>query len=113
MFAERLTYLRKSARLTQQQLADALGVSRSTIGMYEKGQREPNFETLESIADLFNVRMDSLIGKSEFIENKNTKPTDNDRLNEFIELCSQLSDDELDIIETLIDSLLSKHGKED
>lgn len=64
MFSERLTYLRKSAKLTQQQLADALGVSRSTIGMYENGQREPNFETLESIADLFNVRMDSLISKS-------------------------------------------------
>lgn len=64
MFADELMKLRKENNLTQQQLADKLGLSRSTIGMYEKGQREPNFETLELIADFFNVRMERLIGKT-------------------------------------------------
>lgn len=63
MFADELIKLRKENNLTQQQLADKLGLSRSTIGMYEKGKREPNFETLELIADFFNVRMERLIGK--------------------------------------------------
>lgn len=44
-------------------MADKLGVSRSAIGMYENGEREPNFETLELIADTFNVDMNYLLGK--------------------------------------------------
>lgn len=49
---------------TQDSLADTLGLSRSTISMYENGNREPDFETLEKIADLFNVDMDFLLGRS-------------------------------------------------
>lgn len=55
--------IREQCGLTQQQMADKLGVSRSAIGMYEKGEREPNFETLELIADTFNVDMNYLLGK--------------------------------------------------
>ena len=62
MFAENLKILRERRKITQQQLADNLEISRSTIGMYENGSREPDFETLELIADFFNVNMDRLIG---------------------------------------------------
>lgn len=62
MFAENLKILRERKKITQQQLADKLEISRSTIGMYENGSREPDFETLELIADFFNVNMDRLIG---------------------------------------------------
>ena len=55
--------IREQSGLTQQQMADKLGVSRSAIGMYENGEREPNFETLELIADTFNVDMKYLLGK--------------------------------------------------
>ncbi len=60
--------LRMKSGLTQQQMADKLGLSRSTIGMYENGEREPSFEILEDIADLFNVDMNYLIGKKESTE---------------------------------------------
>ncbi len=53
----RLRYLRKSENMTQQELADSIGVAKSTISMYENGQREPDFETLEALADCFNVDM--------------------------------------------------------
>lgn len=53
----RIKYLRKLEDITQQQLADAIGVAKSTISMYETGQREPDFETLEALADYFNVEM--------------------------------------------------------
>lgn len=36
-------------------------ISRSTVGMYESGAREPDYETLESIADIFNVDIDYLL----------------------------------------------------
>lgn len=54
-FGSRLRCLRKQEELTQQQLADKLGIKKSTISMYENGKREPDFETLESIAEFFNV----------------------------------------------------------
>lgn len=60
-FSRTLKKLRIEGEYTQKQLADLMGVSESTIGMYERGQREPNFEMLEIIADIFNVYMSDLI----------------------------------------------------
>lgn len=63
-FSDMLGYLRRRENLSQKELAKMAGVSRSTIGMYEAGEREPSFEMLEAFADIFNVNMDTLIGKS-------------------------------------------------
>lgn len=59
-----LKSLRLSQGLTQDELAKHLKISRSAIGMYEKGLREPDYETLEIIADFFNVDIDYLLGRS-------------------------------------------------
>lgn len=56
--------LRTDSKETQPYLASILGCSRSTISMYESGSREPNFETLEAIADHYNVDMNFLLGKT-------------------------------------------------
>jgi transcriptional regulator with XRE-family HTH domain len=58
-----LQSLRQQAGYSQLELAQKLGLAPSTISMYETGQREPNIETLEAIADFFNVDMNVLIGK--------------------------------------------------
>lgn len=63
-FSDMLGYLRRRENMSQKELADKAGVSRSAIGMYEAGEREPSFETLEAFADIFNVNMDTLLGKS-------------------------------------------------
>lgn len=55
--------LRISNGMTQTEIAEKLGISRSTIGMYETGAREPDFETLEKIADFFHVNVDYLLGR--------------------------------------------------
>ena len=57
--------LRLSRGLTQQEISEKLGISRSTIGMYETGAREPDYDTLELIADFFNVDMDYLLGRTD------------------------------------------------
>ena len=57
--------LRLSSGMTQEELAKRLGVSRSTIGMYETGARTPDADTLEKIADLFNVDVDYLLGRTQ------------------------------------------------
>lgn len=61
-FKDMLVYLRKREGMSQAALADRLGVSASTIGMYEQGRREPDFETEEHIADIFNVDINTLRG---------------------------------------------------
>lgn len=63
-FQNVLKNLRTSCGLTQAELSKSLKISRSTIGMYEKGAREPDFETLELIADFFNVDTDYLLGRT-------------------------------------------------
>lgn len=60
-FSSEFKRLRKQSGLTQREIAAALKISRSSIGMYEQGQREPDFETLEKIADYFNVKLSTLI----------------------------------------------------
>ena len=63
-FAERLNLLRREKKWTQDKLADLLDVSKSTISMYENGNRTPSFEIEEQIADLFNVDLEYLRGRS-------------------------------------------------
>ena len=62
MFNEQLKLLRNQKRISQAKLADELGVSASTVAMWESGERKPkNYETLEIIADYFNVNMEVLL----------------------------------------------------
>lgn len=63
-FSERFKELRLEHDLSQQALATQLGLSKSSVNMYERGEREPGLDTLESIADYFNVDMDYLLGKA-------------------------------------------------
>ncbi len=64
-FGSILKNLRISRNITQGELAAKLGISRSAVGMYETGGREPDFEMMEAIADIFNVDMDYLMGRSQ------------------------------------------------
>ena len=64
-----LRKLRKQKQLTQAELAKLTGLTVSAISMYENGNREPNFETLEVLADFFNVDMNFLLDKKQ-----NTSP---------------------------------------
>ena len=57
----RIRTMRKSRQMTQEDLAKAIGQSPSSITMYETGRREPDFETLEALADVFNVPMIALV----------------------------------------------------
>lgn len=60
-FAFKLKSLRELRNWSQEELARRLKVSRSKIGNYEQGIREPGFEDLEAIADIFNCPVSYLI----------------------------------------------------
>lgn len=65
MFAERLKELRKERNVTQIQLAEALGISKGTVAMWETGKREPNFDMINRLSDFFDRRIDYILGYSE------------------------------------------------
>ena len=52
--------LRKDTGMSQLEVAQKLGLAKSTIAMYESGKRTPDFETIDAICDLFNVNMSEL-----------------------------------------------------
>ena len=62
-FAEVIKRERRKRNYTQQELADALHVSASTVGMWEQDSRVPKLEKLEEIADFFNINLDELRGQ--------------------------------------------------
>ena len=59
--ANNLRYLRKQNQLTQEQLAQKLGIKRALIGAYEEGRAEPKLLTLQYFCQFFKVRMDQLV----------------------------------------------------
>lgn len=63
MFQTRLRELREAAGYrSQQSFADAFGVAQSTVGGWEAGKREPNYETTMRLARFFGVSIDDLLG---------------------------------------------------
>ena len=64
-YSERLRQLRNAHGLSQMEFSKRIGLSKSSINMYERGEREPNLETLERIADFFDVDLSFLLGKTD------------------------------------------------
>lgn len=58
---EKIRELRKSRHMSQQQIADAIGMSQNSIAQYENDLREPSFSVLKKIAEFFNVPFSSLL----------------------------------------------------
>ena len=65
-FSERLKQLRDEKDMSREELAGHLGMSYSTIAKYETGNRFPDQQTLLKIADIFDVSIDYLLGKSDY-----------------------------------------------
>ncbi|MBO4108674.1 helix-turn-helix domain-containing protein [Streptococcus suis] len=65
MFSERLKQLRKEAGLTQKNIADNFNTSPQSYAQWEKGLRSPSKESLEKLADFFNISTDYLLGNSD------------------------------------------------
>ena len=72
-FAYNLKSIRTKSGISQSKLADDLEIARSSISMYERGNRLPSFEVLEAIADYFNVSLSALVG-DEYNEIPGTLP---------------------------------------
>ena len=71
MFNIRLKELRNQKNMTQDELGKVLNVSGKTIGTWERDSRQPNIETINALANYFNVSTDYLLGRKEDSKTKN------------------------------------------
>lgn len=68
MFAKRLKQLRKKRKFSMQEIADTVGVAKSTYAGYESGYRQPTLETIQLISKKLNTTADYLLGLTDFPE---------------------------------------------
>lgn len=101
-FPKRLAALRKQRGLTQQALADQVGVHLSQMKRYEGGTSQPTLEVLRGLAIALSVSADVLL-----FDEQERGPDDDFRLR--FEALSRLDVDERNVIKELIDGMLLKH----
>lgn len=94
-FGENLKLLRTFNGLSQKELGHTLGLAESTIGMYEKGKRQPDHNKLIEIAVLFDIDIDTLlrgqvVPTKDYDHNKDT-------------LCSREKNTRYEVLRTLYD----------
>ncbi|WP_017187232.1 helix-turn-helix domain-containing protein [Alkalibacillus haloalkaliphilus] len=102
MIEKRLRDIRKQKNMTQEEVAKKIEVGRTTYAMYEQGRREPDYETLKKICELFEVSYDYLLNGSE---------QSNENLY-FFDL-EGLSEEQIEEIKGHIDYVKWKHKKKD
>ncbi|MFW5436607.1 helix-turn-helix domain-containing protein [Paenibacillus apiarius] len=76
MLSERLAQKRLEKKLTHQNMADKLGITRQAYGNYESGKRDLDTETLSKIADILETTTDYLLGRTHNPSPKNTAAED-------------------------------------
>lgn len=64
MFGDNLIELRKLHNMSQEELAELIGISRQTLSKYETGESLPDIEKCKMIADVFGVLLDDLVNYS-------------------------------------------------
>lgn len=68
---KRLTELRKQNKLSQDALAKKIGVHPNVIGRYERGEAKPTIDVATKMADVFEVSVDYLVGKTDLLIDQN------------------------------------------
>ncbi len=99
---ERLISLRHDKQLTQQEMADTIGVHVNQIRRYEAGATQPSLEVLKKIAVTLHVSIDSLV-----FEEAERDPDDELKLQ--FEAISQFDSDEKKVIKSLLEGMILKH----
>ncbi len=102
-FPDRLAAIRKERGLTQNQMAEKIGVHVSQLKRYEAGVSQPTIEVFRRVALALNVSADALLFEP------SERGPDKDDLKLQFEAVSKLSEKELDTVKTVIDSILLMH----
>lgn len=93
-FSQIVKQLRLERGLTQQELANMVGLTKVTISQYETGKRKPSFEMIEALADVFHVDMNYLLGFTDKISRPSGNQTDDKVYNKYLAMTLE----EIDLI---------------
>lgn len=107
----RIKSLRKEFNMGQQELADKIGVAKSTIAMYENGTRKPSIKVLFKLSDIFNCSIDYILGKSNIRNPNNVELSDLDIA--FATGIKGLNKENQETLKNIIDGLLLKQQNEE
>ena len=78
---EQIAFLRKQKGLTQEELANALGVTNQAVSKWESAQCCPDIQLLQDIADYFGVSIDELMGHDTIVQKQTTDGMNDDLVN--------------------------------
>lgn len=92
--SEKLQELRKEKGLTQEELAEALFVSRTAISKWESGRGVPNIESLKAISKFFSVSIDELLSGEEILKiaDEDNKQKENSVIQDVVTYAQEVSD---------------------
>ena len=102
MFRTRLVQLRKAQNLTQQALADAVGIHVGQIRRWEAGETQPQLDALVGLARALHVSLDELV-----FDESERGPSDDLALQ--FEAISHMPEEERHIIKALLDGMIVKY----
>ena len=106
-----LILCRKTVNKTQKEMAEILGISRQAYANYEIGNREPDFDTLNKIANYFNVSTDYLLGRTDDFE-QTKKPAEGElselskKKQEILNLLDRVSEENQEIVDRAVKALI-------
>lgn len=99
-FGKRLLETRKKRGISQEELAEKLGTKGPAIGRYERDEMKPSIEAAAKIADILNVSLDYLVGKTDMELDK--------AMLKRIQLISKLPDKEKEYVFVFLDSFIDR-----
>ena len=109
MFRVKLKELRESKGLSQQKFANMMNISQGTVGNWESGIREPNFETISKIANFFDVSVDYILGR---VDEKQNKPGETELEDNLIiyqrngkTVRKKMSKEQMNLLASMIDAI--------
>ena len=77
-FGQRITNLRKEKELTQNDIAEKIGVTAQAVSKWENDQATPDIDILIKLSDIFEISLDELLGKEKKITVLNERPSKKD-----------------------------------
>lgn len=101
-FPKRLTSFRKERGLTQQALADAIGLHVTQLRRYEAGTSQPTLDVLRRLAITLRISADALL-----FDEKERAPAESLRYQ--FEAASRLDPQELEVVKSVLEGILLKH----
>lgn len=104
---KRIAHLRNQRGMTQQQLAEALGIAQQTLANYETGRSRLPVSLLPVLATLFGVPVDGLLGKGEHLSRAH-KPGPRPKWQQQIETIAQLPKPKQRFVTQALDALLQQ-----